>query len=139
LIPAHLSRLGHTGAYGLFTGTDRPDAEGSATAARTVFLAPALRPLRSASLCRQRLDFWQFYSAALERGAWRPLTCTFILIFIPLACGTQFELIVRPHLDCASNDICPPLAAADPLYIHPLPYCLHARNTPNYLEAGFSQ
>ncbi|KAJ7818727.1 hypothetical protein B0H13DRAFT_2682742 [Mycena leptocephala] len=38
----------------------------------------------------QRLDFWQFYSAALER-----------------ACGTQFELIVRPHLDCASNDICP--------------------------------
>ncbi|KAJ7856011.1 hypothetical protein B0H13DRAFT_2357616 [Mycena leptocephala] len=44
---------------------------------------------RTAATRAEAAGFWQFYSAALER-----------------ACGTQFELLVRPRLDCASNEIC---------------------------------
>ncbi|KAJ7930385.1 hypothetical protein B0H13DRAFT_2309631 [Mycena leptocephala] len=62
-------------------------------------------PLRFVVQAAYPPDIWQCCCAALERDAWRPLTWALILIFIPLACWTQFELIVRPCLDDAL--ICP--------------------------------
>ncbi|KAJ7110486.1 hypothetical protein C8R44DRAFT_985716 [Mycena epipterygia] len=109
------------------------DAEGRTAATRDVFHAPVLCPLRRASSCREYIRRMSGSAALLHSNA---------------ACCTQFELIVRPHLDRASNvndaSTCPcrsptPTQRGFPthavLWPTPTP-TTRSRTTPGHLETG---
>ncbi|KAJ7884465.1 hypothetical protein B0H13DRAFT_2537338 [Mycena leptocephala] len=104
--PPPPTALGLTGQK-LKEGGQRTDPEGSAAAPAPYFMHPASpSPLRFVVQAAYPPDIWQCCCAALERDVWRPLTWALILIFIPLSCCTQFELIVRPCLDVPAAHSC---------------------------------